>query len=349
MRAAVLERHGGPEVLRVIDIDKPQPQIGEVLVEVAACGLNHGLDGRTRANGAGRAIQFPHVLGSEIAGRVVEVGAGVSDGWLGGKVLITPWQAEFSEAGEYLPQERHKPFLLRGIHFNGGNAEYVVAKPAGLISLPEDADLIEAAALPVSYSTAAHMLARAGLAERETVLVLGAAGTVGIAAIQLAKAGGARVIAAASSAAKRAAAQHLGADIVIDYGGSDWAVEVRALTGGRGVDVVIEHIGKETFSNSLASLAMGGRVAVCGASSGHQLEFDARPLWRKSASIVFVNSGSDSSLRRVVALWAEGKLKPVIANVFPLDDIAHAHEALSSRDIIGKVILQIKASNVRPE
>lgn len=345
MRAAVLQRHGGPEVLRVVDIAKPVPANGEVLVEVAACGLNHGLDGRTRANGAGRIIDFPLVLGSEIAGRAVALGPGVSETWLHRNVLVTPWQAEFSASGEYLPQERHKPFLLRGVHFNGGNAEYVVAKPAELIRLPDDADLIEAAALPVSYSTAAHMLARAGLSNGETVLVLGAAGTVGIAAIQLAKAAGARVIAAASSAEKRGTAQGLGADAVIDYTGPDWADDIMSLTDNRGVDVVIEHIGKATFANSLASLAMGGRVAVCGASSGHVLEFDARPLWRKNASIVFVNSGSDSSLRQVVSLWCERKLKPVIAGVFALDDVAKAHEMLSRRDIIGKVILKINASD----
>lgn len=344
MRAAVLERHGGPEVLRVVDIARPTPRDGEVLVEVAACGLNHGLDGRTRANGAGRTIAFPLVLGSEIAGRVAATGPGVSDDWLSRKVLITPWQAEFSASGDYLPQEHYKSFRLRGVHFDGGNAEYVVAKPAELIGLSDDADLIEAAALPISYSTAAHMLSRAALAAGETVLVLGAAGTVGIAAIQLARAAGARVIAAASSAVKRGLAQKLGADAVIDYGGPDWAEDVLALTDGHGVDVVIEHVGRATFANSLASLAMGGRVAVCGASSGHQLEFDARPLWRKSASIVFVNSGSDSSLRRVVSLWGEGKLKPVVAGVFALEDIGRAHEALSNRDVIGKVILKIKAS-----
>jgi NADPH:quinone reductase-like Zn-dependent oxidoreductase len=345
MRAAVLERHGGPDVLRLVDIAKPVPGNGEVLVEVAACGLNHGLDGRTRANGAGRVIDFPLVLGSEIAGRVVEVGPEVPNEWLRRKVLVTPWRAEFSGTGEYLPQERHKPFVLRGVHFNGGNAEYVVAKPAELIGLPDDADLIEAAALPVSYSTAAHMLARAALSEGETVLVLGAAGTVGIAAIQLAKAVGARVIAAASTAEKRAAAQRLGADALVDYTRPDWLADVMTLTAGRGVDVVIEHIGKATWANSLASLAMGGRVAMCGASSGHLLEFDARPLWRKNASIVFVNSGSDSSLRRVVSLWCERKLKPVIAGIFPLEDVSKAHETLASRDIIGKVILKIKASD----
>jgi NADPH2:quinone reductase len=343
MRAAVLERHGGPDALSVVNIERPAPATGEVLVEVDACGLNHGLDGRTRANGAGRVIDFPLVLGSEIAGRVVEVGRETSDEWLRRKVLLTPWKAEFSGTGEYLPQERHKPFLLRGVHFNGGNTEYVVAKPAELIRLPEEADLIEAAALPVSYTTAAHMLARAALAEGETVLVLGAAGTVGIAAIQIAKALGARVIAAASTLEKRAAAQRLGADFAIDYTGPEWLGDVMSLTGGRGVDVVIEHIGKATWSNSLTSLAMGGRVAMCGASSGHQLEFDARPMWRKNASIVFVNSGSDSSLRRVVSLWCEGKLKPVIAGVFALDDVSRAHEMLSRRDIIGKVILKVKA------
>ena len=343
MRAAVLERHGGPDVLRVVDLVKPVPERGEVLVEVSTCGLNHGLDGRTRANGAGRIIAFPLVLGSEIAGRVVEVGPDIPDEWLRWKVLITPWKAEFSGSGEYLPQERHKSFLLRGVHFNGGNAEYVVAKPAELIRLPDEADLIEAAALPVSYSTAAHMLERAALTEGETVLVLGAAGTVGIAAIQLAKAVGARVVAAASTLEKRSAARRLGADFAVDYTSPDWLGDVMSLTGGRGVDVVIEHIGKATWSSSLTSLAMGGRVAMCGASSGHQLEFDARPLWRKNASIVFVNSGSDSSLRRVVSLWCEGALKPVIAGVFALDDVSRAHEMLSRRDTIGKVILKVKA------
>jgi len=343
MQAVVFDRHGGPEVLHLVRLPKPAPADDEVLIRVLACGLNHGLDGRTRQNGAGREIKFPHILGTEVVGQVTEAGGAAGKKFLGRNVLLSPWIAEFSATGELLPQEPGKGFKLRGVHESGGYAEYIVAKPSELIALPDGFSTTEAAALPVSYTTAAHMLSRADLRPNETVLVLGAAGTVGIAAVQLAKIIGAKVIGAASTQTKRDVVRGLGADAVVDYTDADWSDQVLAITKGRGGDVVIEHIGEATWPVSLHLLAMGGRIAMCGASSGHNLKFDARVLWRKNASLHFVNSGSDSNLRRVIELWSLGKIKPVIAGVFPLNDVVAAHQMLSSRDTIGKVILSVKS------
>lgn len=340
MKAAVIERHGGPEVLRIVDMPQPIAAPGEVLVRVLACGLNHGLDGRTRQNGAGRVISFPHVLGTEIVGRVVPSGLDTSANKIGSKVIVVPWIACEScrECTSGDPGSCAN-FRLRGISTNGGNAEYIAVPESHTIEIPETSPVAEAAALPVSYTTACVLINRVELKKGETILVLGAAGTVGIAAVQLAKTIGAEVIAAAGSAEKLQFAQKIGADKLVNYNDSNWGKQIADLTGGRGVDVVIEHIGAATWPVSVSSLAVKGRLAMCGASSGWDLQINARELWRKSVSFHFGNSGSTAALKQVIGLWTAGKIKPVIAQTFPLEQIKHAHVMLSRRELIGKLVI----------
>lgn len=340
MKAAVIERHGGPDVFRLVELPRPRPAAGEVLIRVLTCGLNHGLDGRTRQNGAGRKIAFPHILGTEIVGRIEEAGTASGRAHVGKNVIVVPWIA-CGTCRECLAGSAGScpDFQLRGIHVPGGNAEFLVVPESHVAVLPDEVSVVEAAALPVSYTTACVLIDRAQLKQGESVLVLGAAGTVGIAAMQIAATIGAEIIAAAGSREKLEFAAGLGARALIDYTKPDWGRQVMDATGGRGVDVVIEHIGATTWPVSVASLASRGRLAMCGASSGWDLQINARELWRKNVTFHFANSGSTAALMRVVELWSSGRVKPVIAGTFPLHEIAKAHEMLSRRDLIGKLVL----------
>lgn len=344
MRAAILERHGGPEVLRLAELPVPHVQAGQVLLRVRACGLNRGLDGRTRENGAGRQITLPHILGTEVVGDVAALGPGTERFKAGDVALVIPWST-CGACPECAAGRENGCALKRllGIDRPGGYAEYLAVDEDRLVSLPAGRPLEEPAALPISFTTAWHMLkSRARLRQGESVLVLGAAGAVGLAAVQLARHLGARVIAAASSAEKRATARRMGADEVIDYGALPaFSPEVKRLTGGRGADVVVEHVGASTWEESLRSLAPSGRLAMCGATTGHELRFDARELWRRNVSLLFSNAGTDGELREVVRLWIEGRIRPCVAEALPLDQVVEAHRLLARRDLIGKVVLKL--------
>lgn len=342
MRAVVFDRHGGPDVLHCVRVAKPRPVANEVLVRVHACGLNHGLDGRTRENGAGRAVSFPHILGTEIVGEVEAVDSNADPALRGSKVVVSPWRVcgacDACRSGE---DDQCASRMLRGIDLPGGYAEYVTARTDELIFVPDESPPIAgAAALPISYTTAWHMLVRrAKLRAGETVLVLGAAGTIGIAATQIAVHAGAHVLAVASSNEKLRVAEANGAATLINYAEQDVVEQVRRATGGRGVDVVVEHTGASTWNASLESLALSGRLAICGATTGWNLSLDARRLWRKNITLHFCNSGIPQDVRAVVDLWARGELRPVIARTFALEDAAKAHEMLSDRKLIGKIVL----------
>lgn len=342
MKAAVIERHGGPDVFRLVELPRPRPAPGQVLIRVLACGLNHGLDGRTRQNGAGRRIEFPHILGTEIVGRIEEIGSASDRTLIGKNVIVVPWVACGTCRECVAGSAGSCPdFQLRGIHLPGGNAEYLAVPDSQIVILPDEASVVDAAALPISYTTACVLMDRAQLKKGESVLVLGAAGTIGIAAMQMAAVIGAEVIAAAGSRQKLSFAAKLGARTLIDYTDPAWGQHVMDATKGRGVDVVIEHVGATTWPVSVACLASRGRLAMCGASSGWDLQINARDLWRKNITFHFANSGSTPALIRVVELWSLGRIKPVIAGTFQLHEIAKAHEMLSRRDLIGKLVLAI--------
>lgn len=345
MRAVTFDHHGGPDVLTNVRMKKPHPAEGEILVKVYACGLNHGLDGRTRENGAGRQIRFPHVLGTDIVGEVVKAGEKSDPRLVGRHAVVMPWRACGSCAACQEGRGNECAVRkLRGVDLPGGYAEYVVARQSELIVLPSrlSRPVWEAAALPVSYTTAWHMVTRrAALKPGETILVLGAAGTVGIAATQIAAAIGARIIAAASSEEKLRIAQNNGAGVLINYSKENIARSVQEATGGRGVDVVIEHVGAVTWDASLNSLATYGRLAMCGATTGWNLTFDARRLWRKDITLHFCNSGTPQDLGQVIDQWNAGKLRPIIGRTFPLEQAGSAHAALGDRNLIGKIVLMV--------
>jgi NADPH:quinone reductase-like Zn-dependent oxidoreductase len=345
VKAAVFDHYGPPEVVHVIEQPDPLPKAGEYLVRVGACGLNHGLDGRTRKGAANRPIVFPHVLGTEITGEVVHAGPDTDVSLVGRLAVVVPWipcgECDACKRGEDNSCDRR---LLRGIDIDGGYCEYVIATKEQLILLAtsDRSALIGAAALPISFTTAWHMLhRRARITAADTVLILGAAGTIGIASLQIARLVGARAIAIASTPEKRAAAKRFGADVTIDPSAEDVVARVHEETQGRGADVVVEHVGAATWDASLRCLATNGRLVMCGATSGHDLRFDARTLWRRNISLLFSNSGTTQDLRDVIAAWSSGGLETVIGKVYPLDEVVAAQYALEDRNLIGKIVLNV--------
>ncbi|HVB58938.1 MAG TPA: zinc-binding dehydrogenase [Candidatus Acidoferrales bacterium] len=342
MKAVVFSGHGGPNVLHYTDL--PEPTIGakEVLVRVRACALNH-LDIWIRRGLPGVAIALPHVLGSDIAGEVAKTGEGVSTVRAGDRVLLAPGIScgacvHCLEGRDNLCRQ----YTLFGYLVDGGYAQFVKAPVVNVIPIPARLTFEQAAAVPLVFLTAWHMLiTRARLQPAEEVLILGGGSGVGSAAIQIAKCTGARVIATAGSEAKLAKAKELGADEVVLHSGGDFGNEVKRLTNRRGVDVVLEHVGRVTWEQSLRSLAVGGRLVTCGATTGFEGAVDIRYLFSRNLSIIGTYMGGKGELFAVLDLVDRGLLKPVIDRVMPLEQATQAHERLENREHFGKIVLQI--------
>jgi len=342
MNAIVYASHGGPDVLRYTEV--PEPHIGpnEVLVRVRACALNH-LDLWLRRGIPGVPIPFPHIPGSDIAGEVARVGEKVSHVHVGEKVLLQPGvscgECEQCVAGR---DNFCRSYTLFGYLVDGGCAEYVKSPAANVVPMPGNLTFEEAAAVPLVFLTAWHMLiTRAELKPAETVLVLAAGSGVGSAGVQIAKVTGARVIATAGSEEKLARAKELGADEIVLHSKHDFSVEVKRLTNRRGVDVVMEHVGQATWEQSVRSLAMGGRLVTCGATTGYEGKLDLRYLFSRHISILGSYMGSKAELHAVLDLVARGLVKPVIDKILPLAHCAEAHARLERREQFGKIVLQV--------
>ena len=342
MKAIVFEKHGGPDVLRYVDAPDPVINANEVLVHVKACALNH-LDLWVRRGLPGIRIPLPRIPGSDISGEVARVGEKVSgvrpDEW----VLLSPGiscgHCVYCLRGD---DNFCRQYTLFGYKVDGGYAEYVASPAVNVIPMPANLGFEEAAAIPLVFLTAWHMLiTRAHLKPDETVLVLGAGSGVGSAAIQIAKVAGARVIATAGSDAKLQKARELGADETFLHSIDRWSREVRRLTDRRGVDVVVEHVGDATWQESLASLAIGGRLVTCGATTGYDGKIDLRYLFSRHISILGSYMGSKAELYPVLDVVARGLVKPVIDTVMPLENAKEAHERLERREQFGKVVLRI--------
>jgi NADPH:quinone reductase-like Zn-dependent oxidoreductase len=231
-------------------------------------------------------------------------------------------------------------FGIFGAKCWGGYAEYAKVPARNLIPMPENLTFEKAAAFPLTFLTAWHMLiTRAGLKPGERVLVVAAGSGVGVAAVQIAKLAGAFVIATAGTDEKCEKAKALGADAVINHSRENIAEKVRELTDGRGVDVVFEHVGPAVFEQCLRSLAKGGRLVTCGATTGPTASFDIRFLFSRQLSVIGSMMGRTSELLTIVRLVGEGKLKPVIDRIFPLAEAAKAHEVLERRNFFGKLVL----------
>lgn len=341
MKAIVIREHGGPGVLRAEEVDEPRPAAGEVLVRVRACALNR-LDLWTRSGSAGYSPAFPHVLGDDIAGEVADP-AGVAGIAAGTRVMLSPG----TSCGRCLmcltgEDNGCRQYRILGHGRWGGYAERVAVPAANVIALPDHVGFEEAAAFPLVYLTAWRMLVvRAGLRAGEDVLVWAAGSGVGTAAIQIAKARGARVIATAGSKAKLDKARAIGADHVLDHHQDDVVAEVRRLTGKKGVEVVVEHVGQATWERSLLALAFRGRLVTCGATTGADGTTPLRHVFAKQLTILGSYMGSKGDLLAAVPAFFEGRLKPVVHEVLPLAEARRAHEMMEASAHFGKIVLRV--------
>src|SRR5437763_3262179 len=341
MKAARIHQHGGPDVLVYEDAPEPRIRADQVLIRIRACALNH-LDLFVRAGIAGMKFSMPHILGSDIAGEVVEAGELCERIKPGMRVRRPPGtrcrQCEQCLLGQ---DNLCRRFTMFGYAIDGGNTEMLAAPEYAVIPIPDDLTFEEAAAAPLVFLTAWHMLmARAKLQPGEDVLVLAASSGVGMAAIQIAKLFQCRVIATAGGEAKLARARELGADHVIDHYAQDISAEVKKFTGKRGVDVVIEHVGIATWPKSLESLAPAGRLVTCGATTGFDAKVDLRFLFSKQWSLLGSFMGTMGELHQVLKFVFRKQVRPVIDRVYPMSEIRAAHEHLEAKQQFGKVVLQ---------
>jgi len=340
MKAVVINKHGGPEVLELTELPDPIINENEVLVRVKACALNH-LDVWVRRGLKGVEFPMPHVLGCDIAGVVESVGRLVKNTRPGDEVLLSPGVSCMH--CEYCLSERDNQcasYDILGYRANGGYAEYVKAPSVNVLPKPKNLSFEEASSIPLVFLTAWHMLVeRVNLRPGETLLVHAAGSGVGSAAIQIGKLLGARVIATAGANAKLDKARSLGADETINYETEDFLDAVRRLTGKRGVDVVFEHTGEGTWDKSIRSLTRGGRLVTCGATSGFNGKLDIRYLFSRQISLVGSYMGSKKELIEVIKFFEDGRLKPVVDRVLALEQAADAHRAIEDRAQFGKVVL----------
>jgi NADPH:quinone reductase-like Zn-dependent oxidoreductase len=340
MKAVRFHEHGGPEVLKYEDAPDPKILANEVLVKVKACALNH-LDIWLRVGVRKWQLPMPHIVGSDVSGEVAETGSLVSRVKPGDRVLLCPGlscgQCEACFKGL---DSACRSYTLLGVMVDGGYAEYVKVTEMNVVPIPGDLSFDEAAAVPLVFITAWHMLfARAGLKLGEEVLVIGAGSGVGSAAIQVAKLASARVIATAGSDAKLEKAKALGADEVINHSRQSIVEEVKRLTAKRGVDVVFEHVGPAVWDDCFQSLATYGRLVTCGATTGAEAKFDIRDLYGRQRSILGSFMGGKGELMDALKFIAQRKLKAVIDCSFPLKDAGAAQKKMESRDFFGKILL----------
>jgi NADPH2:quinone reductase len=325
VKAVRIHEDGGPEVLRYEDAPDPSPGPGEVVVRLAAASLNR-LDIWMRKGLP--SVPKPRILGADGAGVVAELGEGVTSLAVGDEVILNPGLADGAH--------------IIGEHCDGTHAELIAVPAEYVHPRPSHLDPVEAAAFPLVYETAYRMLVtRAGLREGEWVLAWGVGSGVGSAAFVLAKALGARVVVTSSSDEKLAKARELGADVCVNHATGDVAAEVKAATEGHGIDVVVEHVGEATWKTSLSVAATGGRITVCGATSGPNPPAGLNRIWWKHLSILGSTMATRADFAGLLQLVNERKLRPIVDRTFPLAEADEAHRYLEEGRQFGKVVLTI--------
>ena len=340
MKAACFHEHGGVDKLRYEDVATPSPGPGEALIRVKAAALNH-LDLFVRQGLPHLQLPLPFWTGSDVAGEVTELGPGVAGWRLGERVAVNPnltcGECEYCLQGD---DSLCVNFGILGEHVPGGLADYVKVRAGSLIRLPDHVSFEDAAAFILVNMTAWRMLVtQARLRAAEDVLILGVGGGVASAAVQIAKLCGARVWVTSSSDQKLERAKAIGADELINYSREDWPKVVWERTGRRGVDVVLDSVGAQTWKGSLRCLARGGRLVTCGATSGPIGETDIRLVFWKQIRIIGSTMANRREVREVMAQLFRGALRSVVDRVFPLREAAQAQALLAEGKQFGKLVL----------
>jgi NADPH:quinone reductase-like Zn-dependent oxidoreductase len=340
MKAVVFDQHGGPEVLQYVDVPNPRPGPGEVLIEVKATSINH-IDIFLRRGMPGIKVPLPKIVGSDAAGVIRELGRDVSGLTPGQRVTINPGIAcghcEFCSAGF---GSQCVSWAMVGENRDGAYAEFVVVPAHIVLPIPDHISFEEAAAAPLVFLTAwSMMVGKGNIRPGEDVLILGAGAGVGTAAIQIAKLVGCRVFATASNAEKLQRAKELGADFLINYTAEEFDKAIRDLTNKRGVDIVVDYIGADTWVRSLRSARRGGRVLTCGATTGFAPQTDLRHIFFRQVQVLGSTMGSHREFLDVMKCVFRGQLKPVIDRVLPLPEARKGHELIEQRAVFGKIVL----------
>lgn len=340
MRAAHITQYGeADEAIEIVTTDDPVPDRGEVKIRVMAVALNH-LDVFARTGHPEEKDEFPKRTGGDVAGVIDSVGEGVEDVDEGDQVIlyggVTCGNCEYCSIGE---ETMCPDYQIIGEDLPGGLAEYLVVPEENVFEKPQNLDWKVAAAVPVAFTTAYRMLITVGdLQPHESVLILGASGGVGNAALQLADMVGARTLATSSTEEKRARLTEW-TDEVVDYTETPFDEWVMSKTGGRGVDIVVDHVGEETWQRSIDSLAMGGRMVICGATSGPDPDIDIRSLYQHHRQIRGAPMGNKKDFQNVLSLVDRGEVEPVLDSVLPLEKTAEGHRRIENRDVFGKVVI----------
>jgi NADPH:quinone reductase-like Zn-dependent oxidoreductase len=340
--AILIHEHGGLEVLRRETFDLPEPGPREVRIRVRAVAVNH-LDLWVRRGLPGLRLEYPHRLGCDIVGEIDALGPGARGPAVGEKVVVNPGVScgvcERCLSGR---DTLCRQYSILGEHRHGGYARHVVVPDANLVPYPGGLSFTDAAALPLVFLTAWEMVVgKAAVRSGETVLVHAAGSGVSSAAIQIAKLHGARVIATTGTAAKVERARALGADEVIDYSEQDFVAAVKGLTGKRGADVIIDHVGGEVLAKSVVAAAAGGRIVTCGATAGFQPSIDLRHVFFRQIALLGSTMGPKGLLFGILDHVKAGTLRPVVDRVLPLWEAKEAHRALEAREVFGKIVLTV--------
>ena len=338
MLAAVFHENGGPEVIRVEEMDTPSPGPGEVRIRVEASSMNH-LDLWMR-RGLPIEIPMPHIGGSDIAGTVDEAGEGAARSLLGKRVVADPSLCYHWYRLARLRGAHTEPFRVIGEHTQGGFAEFAVVPAANVVELPDSFPAATAAAAALVAVTAWRgLMTRGGLEEGQRVLVTGASGGVSTMAVQFARAAGAEVYAVTSSQENVERVRALGAHHVIDRASTDWAREIHRITDKRGVDLCLDSVGEAIWPQLLRGLAVGGRLVSFGATTGPAGKVDIRLLFWRQLSILGSTMGTPAEFREAMDMVFSGKATPPIHAVLPLHEARRAHEMLEAGDVFGKLVL----------
>lgn len=338
MKAAIFDKFGGPDVLRIDNVPAPEPQVGEVLIRVRAAAMNH-LDLWLR-RGLPIDTTMPHIGGSDIAGEVAGLGAGVTGVKVGGRVVVNPSLScgvcEWCRIGEESLCAQYK---IIGEHVNGGFAEFVAVPAVNLFPIPEGYSFEIAAAAPLAFLTAWRgLVARGRLKPGRSVLITGASGGVALAAIQIAKHIGARVY-ALTTTENVERVRSVGADVVYDRTLGDFSKLLWADTRKRGVDVIFDSVGEALWPQLVRCAARGGRLVAYGATSGYAAQLDLRVVFWKQIEIVGTTMSNRTEFEEVMRLVFTGALKPIVDSVLPLERIREAHERLEQGEQFGKIVI----------
>ena len=341
MKAVLFHEFGGLDVLQVEEVDDPEPNAGEVLIDVSASALNH-LDVDIREGVSRFDVQPPFILGVEVVGRIAALGAGVQGWKVGDRVM--PYLMDTCGECRFCRSGRESLCLTPGfISFttSGGYAEKLACSARHLIRIPDGLSDEAAAATQIAFGTAWHMLfTRGRLQPGESLLINCVGSGIGSAALQLAKLAGAYVIGNAGTSEKLARAKEFGLDVAVNYKEQDVPAEVMRATDGRGVDVVFEHVGGEFFQMGLDSLAKDGRLVICGGHSGEVVPFDIIPFFRTQKQIIGSFVYNRSEVEQVLDLAARGVITPLVYKVFPLEQAREAMETMERREHFGKIVLK---------